>query len=347
MRAILGEAGFLHGFLHECANLGRRISDNGTGVSKGLHFVVSTTLSSRDNGTGVTHSSPRGCGTASDEGNDWLGVGSGLVVLGEVLCGVFFHGTADFTDENDTFGLVVVEQELDEVEGGGTGEGVTSDTDTEGLTKTDLGGLVDGLVRQGTGTGDDTDATRGVNVTGHDTDLATLGVDDTGAVGAYETRLGLGSESGSDTDLILLGDTFGDSDDEGDFVLDGLNDGVGGTGGRNVEDGSVGLCLANSLLDGTEDGQAKVSLTGLLGRNTADELSAVLESLLAVEGTGLTGETLADDTGVLVDEKVLDGILVRRASGGRGEAPSQGTAEGGSGVLEHVEKDMRWMKERW
>lgn len=283
----------------------------------------------------LTHSSAGGSGSSSNESNNRLGVGAGLVVLGEVLGGVLLHGATDLTDEDDTFGLVVVEQELDKVEGGGTGEGVTSDTDTEGLAETDLGGLVDGLVCKGTGTGDDTDATRGMNVTRHDTDLAALGVDDTGAVGAYETRFGLRSESSSDTDLILLGDTFGDSDDKRDLVLDGLDDGIGGTRGRNVEDGSVGLGLANSLLDGAEDGQAKVSLTGLLGRDTTDELSAILESLLAVEGTGLTGETLADNTRVLVDEKVLDGVLVRSAGSGRGEASSQWAAERDSGVLEH------------
>ncbi len=47
----------------------------------------------------------------------------GLVVLGEVLGCVFLHAAADLSDENDTFGLLVFEKELDEVESGGTGKG--------------------------------------------------------------------------------------------------------------------------------------------------------------------------------------------------------------------------------
>lgn len=38
------------------------------------------------------------------------------------------------------------------------------------------------------------------------------------------------------------------------------------------------------LLDGAKDGEAEVVLTGLLGADAANELGAVLERLLAVEG---------------------------------------------------------------
>lgn len=43
-----------------------------------------------------------------------------------------------------------------------------------------------------------TDLSGAVDVAGHDTDLAALGVDDTGAVGAHEAGLGLGLESVGD-----------------------------------------------------------------------------------------------------------------------------------------------------
>ncbi len=96
------------------------------------------------------------------------------------------------------------------------------------------------------------------------------------------------------------------------------------------------LGLANSLLDRTEDGQTKVGLTSLLGRDTTDELGAVLESLLAVEGSGLAGEALADDARVLVDEEVLDGVLVRGARGGRREASCEGSGDEAAACLNMV-----------
>lgn len=86
----------------------------------------------------------------------------------------------------------------------GPGEGVTADTDDERLAKTDAGCLRDSLVRERTGTGDDTCGIRQsrtllarwttrltnsagrVDDTGLNTHLATDRVDDTGAVGTDE-----------------------------------------------------------------------------------------------------------------------------------------------------------------
>lgn len=117
----------------------------------------------------MTHAA---AGGSRDTGNERDG---GLVVdvVGlEELGGILLGGTTNLTDHDDTVGLGVLEEDLEAVDEVGAGEGVTTDTDDEGLTKASLGGLVDGLVGQGTGTGDDTDTAALVDEARHDTDLA-------------------------------------------------------------------------------------------------------------------------------------------------------------------------------
>lgn len=147
----------------------RAALDNDTSILESGNLGVSTTLTTADDGTGVTHAATGGSGDTGNEGN------SGLVVdvVGlEELGGVLLGGTTNLTDHDDTVGLGVLEEDLQAVDEVGTGEGVTTDTDNERLTKAGLGSLVDGLVGQGTGTGDDTDTTALVDEAGHDTDLA-------------------------------------------------------------------------------------------------------------------------------------------------------------------------------
>ncbi len=241
--------------------------------------------------------------------------------------GVLLHGAADLSDEDDALGLVVVEEELDEVDGGGAREGVAADADAEGLAEADLGSLVDGLVGEGAGAGDDADAAGGVDGAGHDADLAAFRVITPGQLGP--TRRDLDCERRAAATRIssfwgmpsVMATMRGTS-----FSMASIM--ASAAPGEGRRDGSVRLGLTHGLLDRAEDGEAEVGLTGLLGRDTANELGAVFEGLLAVEGAGLAGEALADDAGVLVDEQVLDRVLVRaravddekpRASGRRSE----------------------------
>lgn len=63
------------------------------------------------------------------------------VVGFDELCGVFLHGSTDLTDQDDSLGLGVREEDFDNVDVLSSREGVTTDTDCEGLTQTDVGGL--------------------------------------------------------------------------------------------------------------------------------------------------------------------------------------------------------------
>ena len=86
--------------------------------------------------------------------------------------GILLGATTDFANHDDTVSLPVLEEDLQAVDEVGSREGIATDTDDERLTKAGLGGLVDGFVGEGSGTGDNTDAAALVDEAGHDTDLA-------------------------------------------------------------------------------------------------------------------------------------------------------------------------------
>lgn len=79
----------------------------------------------------------------------------GLYFLPQILT-LLLHVTTNLSDQHDTLRLVVIEEELDEVEGGGAGVRVTADADADGLAETNVGRLGDGLVGEGTRARDDT-----------------------------------------------------------------------------------------------------------------------------------------------------------------------------------------------
>lgn len=117
----------------------------------------------------MTHSSAGRSRDSGDEGDD--GLVGGVVGLEEV-CGILLGGTTDLTDHDDSVGLSVLEEDLEAVDEVGAGERVTADADDERLTEAGLGGLVDGLVGESAGAGDNADATALVDEARHDTNLA-------------------------------------------------------------------------------------------------------------------------------------------------------------------------------
>src|SRR4029077_4258239 len=95
---------------------------------------------------------------------------------------------------------------------------------------------------------------------------------------------------------------LGDADDERDFRVDRLADGVGRAGGRHVDHTRVAAGLVLRLLDGVEHRQPEMGGPAFAGRGAADHLGAVGDRLLGMEGAVLAGESLADHLGVFVDE---------------------------------------------
>ena len=154
-----------------------------------------------------------------------------------------------------------------------------------------------------------------------DAHLAALGVNNPWAVGTHETRFRLALESIHDLvwarrrnritalamrlethlDLVLLGNTLRNGDDETNLVLDGLEDGIRRGGWWYVEDGGVGLDFPHGitrfgrmwgsatiirstyLLHRSKDGETEMGLPRLLGVDTTDHPSAILERLFYME----------------------------------------------------------------
>lgn len=138
----------LHSLQHQVTDLCRTLRDDRARLLKRSDLVTGGALTTTDDGTSVTHSPTRRSCPTSDEGDNRLGVGRSLVVLLEVGSGLLLHGTTNFADEDDTFRTGVGKENLDNVDVLGTGEGVTANTNGEGLTKTSKSGLVNGLVSQ-------------------------------------------------------------------------------------------------------------------------------------------------------------------------------------------------------
>ena len=110
-----------------------------------------------------------------------------------------------------------------------------------------------------------------------------------------------------DFDHIVLGNTVGDDYAQVKLSFDCLQDGISCSGGRHINDGSIAPGLLLSLSTVLKDGQAEVSAAGLLGGNSSNHLSAVVQSLLGLEGALVSSHSLADDLGVLVDPDLRGG----------------------------------------
>lgn len=82
-------------------------------------------------------------------------------------------------------------------------EGISTNSDTQRLTKTDSCRLVHRLVGEGSGSRDDADDSLLVNVAGHDSDLAFLGTNDARTIRADESGLVLVDETRLHADHVL------------------------------------------------------------------------------------------------------------------------------------------------
>lgn len=140
-----------------------------TSILESRDLGVGTSLTTADDGTSVAHTAARWSTDTSDEADGRLVV---LVVLLEELGGILLSAATNLTNHDDTIGLLVLKEDTQAVDEVGAREGVTANTNDEGLAKTSLGGLVHSLIGQGAGTGNDTNTATLVDESRHDTDLA-------------------------------------------------------------------------------------------------------------------------------------------------------------------------------
>merc|ERR1719402_307990 len=174
-------SGLLHRLDQHGAELGGAPAHGHVGRLQRLDLGLRRALPSGDDGAGVTHPAARGSGDAGDEGNHRLGVGACVVLL-KKISGCFLSGTTDLANHDYSLGVGIPNKDVETVDEVCSVERVSSDPHTERLSQANLSSLVNSLVGESTGSGDDTNTTFLVNVTGHYTNLALFWRNDTGAV---------------------------------------------------------------------------------------------------------------------------------------------------------------------
>ena len=136
---------------------------------------------------------------------------------------------------------------------------------------------------------------------GRDADLRLPGGEETRAVRPEEARL-FPPHVAAYLDHIENGNVLGDADDEIEFRVDRLEDGVRSKARGDVDDGDGCAGRIDRILDGVEYGDAERRLSRLAGGDAGDNLRAVFEHLLRVEHRRCAGDALDDDFGVLINQ---------------------------------------------
>ncbi len=185
---ILSFAVVLHGLEHHGAELGGGLDDVNTGGLQGLELGRSSSFTTGHNGTSMSHASARRSTGSGDETDNGL---VAVTELLEPLGGVFLSLTADLADHDDALRLRVIGEALEAVNEIGAVERISSNTDTGSLTKTNISGLSNSLVSQGSRSGNNSNLSSLVDVSRHNTNLALLRLDNTRAIWSNESTLGL------------------------------------------------------------------------------------------------------------------------------------------------------------
>lgn len=138
----------------------------------------------------------------------------------------------------------------------------------------------------------------------------------------------MGLENVGDADHVMLRDTLSNAHNKRNLGGNGLLNTGSGNWGRDEDGRGSSSSLLHSIGNILEDGLAKVSLSGLLGVGTTNDIGAVLNGLGSVEGSLLSGEALVDNLGLVVDTEVSNGCGVwgggSRVLAARGSAQSRG-----------------------
>jgi hypothetical protein len=110
------------------------------------------TLATGNDSTSVTHASARGGSASRDEPNDRFRVATSLVVFFKELGSLLFHGTTNFTDDNDALSCIIVHEDFKGIYVLGTREWIATNTNTKRLAETNVGGLSYGFICEGSRT---------------------------------------------------------------------------------------------------------------------------------------------------------------------------------------------------
>ena len=139
--------------------------------------------------------------------------------------------------------------------------------------------------------------------------------DYTRAIGSNQPRLALGLQDIRNANHVMLGDTFGDTDNESNFRCNGLLDTLCCKRGRYEDCRRVCTSLFYGIGNTRKHWPVQMCLASLLWVCSTNNIRPVLNGLSSVECSLLASETLEYDLGCAADFEVGVCCSVR---GGRG-----------------------------
>ena len=269
----------------------------------------------------MAHALARRSGNAGDISHDRLGD-----VLPDELGRSLFVRTTNLADHDDAFGLRVLFEQSQDVDEVHATDRVATNANASALAEAELGRLVHGFVSERARTRNNTDATTTVDVTRHDADLGLTRRDDTGAIGTHEASV-VRLQCLLHAHHVVHRNALGDTDDELNARVRGLEDGIGSPTSGHVDHGNIGARRLNGVMDGVEHWQPEVSLATTPRRNATNQLGAIVEAALAVERALVASEALADHPALLVQQNAHGSYVL---AGFRRPKPWRRTARRGA-----------------
>mmetsp|Transcript_18595 Transcript_18595/g.27281 ORF Transcript_18595/g.27281 Transcript_18595/m.27281 type:complete len:207 (+) Transcript_18595:148-768(+) len=191
-------------------------------IFKSSKLFRCATLSSCDDGSSMTHTTPWGSSHSGNETNHWF---VRVAMFLEPLCSFFLGASADLSNHDNTFSLRIISKSFKTIDEICSVERISTNSHTSTLTESSSGGLMNGLICQCSTAADYTDISFFVNVSRHDTNLALPRFDNTRTVRANEAGCSLGPKSSLNTCHVLLRDAFCDSHNKWNFILYRIHNG--------------------------------------------------------------------------------------------------------------------------
>src|SRR5210317_660380 len=282
--------------LHLRAQLSRGADSSHASSIQGLELVFCRAFAARDNRAGVSHAFAGRRGNTGNVGNNRL-----RDITLYKLCRSLFVRAADFANHDDAVGLRICFEKLEAVDKVHAAHGVAADTDARGLAQAIRRRLVHGFVRQRTRTRYDANAAFLVNKARHDADLAFLRRDDSRTVWANQAAL-VFLQRRLDLDHVVDRNPFGNADDQIDTTIGCFEDRISRKRRWHINHADIRACSGNGVANRVVYRHAEMLLTATPGRYAGDDLRAILDALFSVEGPLVTGDALAEDLAVFVDQ---------------------------------------------
>jgi hypothetical protein len=230
----------------------------------------------------VTHSSSWWGSLTSNETYDWK---VSLVVGRKPFSSLLFGLSTDFSNHNYTLSLWVSDEAAQDIDEVSSVEWISSNSDDGGLSKVVSTSLVDGLVGQSSGSGDNSNFTLLMDVTWHDTNLAFTWLNNSWAVWPNKSSLALRVQNRFNLNHVEGWDSFCDADDEIDLSFYGFENGLSSEWGWDVDDGSLGSSGSLSLDNRSENWESEMLGSSLSLVDSSNNVGSVFEGCLSMEGS--------------------------------------------------------------